>query len=245
MKIIGFSSIDRTLLIYPQMKLIELRGRISIEVGEKSCIGRWDEATYIPCNSSKAPICQHCKVFNACAMCKGICLKDEKTCLEEHVVYLAMFRPDVLKVGVSKSSRFKRRLMEQGADVGAVISSCPDGEIARKIEHTLQKKHNLKNNVRLSKKIKLEAELKLDVWEKAREELNAYSEVWLNYLCGDLWMRPLPLNNAICGKVVGLKGRLLIVDDKNTLYLCDLNNLLGAQIFPAGTLNRQTSLASF
>jgi hypothetical protein len=244
-KIIGFSSIDRTLLIYPQMKLIELKGCLSIEVGERSCIGKWDGPRYIPCSSANAPVCHHCKASNACTMCKGICLKDEKTCTEEHVVYLAMFRPDVLKVGVSKSSRFERRLIEQGADVGALISSCPDGEIARKTEHALQKKHNLQNNVRLSKKIKLEAELNLSVWEKAKEKLNAHSEVWLNYFDGDLWMRPLPLNGAIRGKVVGLKGRLLIVDDKNTLYLCDLNNLLGAKIFPAGILNRQTSLAHF
>ena len=144
MKIIGFSSIDRSLLTYPAMEFIRLEGHLSIGVGKKSCIGRWEDRSYIPCDCSKAPVCQQCKTFDACAMCKGSCLKDEKTCLEAHVVYLAMFRPDILKIGVSKSLRFERRLIEQGADVGAVIASYPNGEIARKIEYTLQKNYGLK-----------------------------------------------------------------------------------------------------
>lgn len=245
MKIIGFSSIDRSLLTYPAMEFIRLEGHLSMGVGKKSCIGRWEGRSYIPCDCSKAPVCQQCKTFDACAMCKGSCLKDEKTCLEAHVVYLAMFRPDILKIGVSKSLRFERRLIEQGADVGAVIASYPNGEIARKIEHTLQKNYGLKKSVRLSEKINLEKELNLDVWETAREDFNAHNEIRLNYLNKNLWMRPLPLNDAIYGNVIGLKGRSLIVDDKNTLYVYDLNNLLGAQIISAVTLHRQTSLCSF
>ena len=58
-------------------------------------------------------------------------------------------------------------------------------------------------------------------------------------------MRPLPLNDAIYGNVIGLKGRSLIVDDKDTLYVYDLNNLLGAQVIPVATSYRQTSLHSF
>jgi len=244
-KIISFSSIDRTLLTYPTMELIKLEGFLSIGVGEKSCIGRWEGQNYIPCEHTKAPICQQCKIFNACAICKGSCLKDEKTCLEEHVVYLAMFRPDILKIGVSKSSRFECRLREQGADVGAIIASYPDGEIARKIEHALQQNYGLKNSVRSSKKINFEKELNLDVWEAAKEDLNARNEIKLNYLNKNLWMRPLPLNDAIYGNVIGLKGRMLIVDNKNTLYVCDLNNLLGAQITSVATSHRQISLYSF
>ena len=245
MKIIGFSSIDRTLLTYPAMEFIRLEGNLSIGVGEKSCIGRWEGRSYIPCDCTEAPVCQQCKMFNACAMCKGSCLKGEKTCLEEHVVYLAMFRPDILKIGVSKFLRFECRLIEQGADVGAVIASYPNGEIARKKEHALQRNYGLKNSVRLSEKINLEKELNLDVWETAREDFNAHYEIRLNYLNKNLWMRPLPLNDAIYGNVIGLKGRSLIVDDKNTLYVYDLNNLLGAQVIPVATSHRQTSLHSF
>ena len=245
MKIIGFSSIDRTLLTYPAMEFIRLEGNLSIGVGKKSCIGRWEGRSYIPCDCTKAPVCQQCKMFNACAMCKGSCLKDEKTCLEEHVVYLAMFRPDILKIGVSKSLRFERRLIEQGADVGAVIASYPNGEIARKTEHKLQRNYGLKNSVRLSEKVNLEKELNLDVWETAREDFNAHNEIRLDYLNKNLWMRPLLLNDAIYGNVIGLKGRRLIVDDKNTLYVYDLNNLLGAQIISVATSHRQTSLHSF
>ena len=87
--------------------------------------------------------------------------------------------------------------------------------------------------------------MNLDVWEAAREDLNARTEIKLNHLNRNLWMRPLPLSDAIYGNVIGLKGRMLIVDNKNTLYVCDLNNLLGAQITSVASSHRQISLCSF
>ena len=68
-------------------------------------------------------------------------MKQKKTCNTEHSVYLAVFAPDIIKVGVSKTPRLKTRLNEQGADVGVEIARYPDGELARKRERGLASTH--------------------------------------------------------------------------------------------------------
>ncbi|MDZ7730657.1 MAG: DUF2797 domain-containing protein [Natrialbaceae archaeon] len=48
--------------------------------------------------------------------------------------HLALFAPDTVKVGVTRTWRLQIRLREQGADRGAKIREVPDGRLAREIE---------------------------------------------------------------------------------------------------------------
>ena len=156
-----------------------------------------------------------------------------------------MFRPDIFKIGVSKASRFKDRLREQGADVAAVMDYLPDGEHARRKERELQRRYGIKGHVRSSQKQHVDKELDWEAWQALKAKSNASDEVRLRYFDEHPWMRPLQVEDALIGRVFGIKGRLLILEEDACLYGFDLNKALGAEVFPINGSKRQTSLKSF
>jgi hypothetical protein len=223
-KIIGFSSLKKTLLAYPSMELLPLSGSLSLGVGRRTCIGKWQAGVY------------------SCAICTGTCLKEEKTCLEEHAVYIAMFRPDIFKIGVTKASRLDDRLREQGADVGAVVDYVLDGELARRRERELQKRYRIKGTVRHSQKMLVDTEIDWAAWDAMKAKMDINGETKLRYFDVPLWMRPLQEKNMLLGRVIGVKGRLVVLEKDATLYGFDLNNILGAEVSPIESSKRQISL---
>jgi hypothetical protein len=241
-KIIGFSSLKKTLLAYPSMELLPLGHNLSLGVGRRTCIGKWQAGVYHPCDSVEVPTCGSCREFNACAICTGTCLKDEKTCLEEHAVYIAMFRPDIFKIGVTKASRLTDRLREQGADVAAVADYISDGELARRRERELQKRYGINGTVRHSQKMHVDTELDWTAWEAMKAKMDVHDEIKLRYFDLPLWMRPLPVKDMLLGRVIGVKGRLVVLEKDGTLYGFDLNHILGAEIFPIRSSKRQIAL---
>ena len=68
-----------------------------------------------------------------------------------HLVYLAWFAPQVIKVGVSQAARKSLRQWEQGSAGTLFIANCPDGIMARQIE-TLTNQQGLRDKIRLSQK---------------------------------------------------------------------------------------------
>ena len=242
MKIIGFSPLNKTLLAYPSMELLPLSGSLSLGIGRRTCIGTWQAGVYRPCDSEEVPVCGSCQQFNACAICTGTCLKDEKTCLEEHAVYVAMFRPDIFKIGVTKASRLDDRLREQGADVAAVADYVADGELARRCERELQKRYGIKGTVRHSQKMLVDTELDWAAWDAMKAKMDIDDETKLRYFDLPLWMRPLQVKDMLLGRVIGVKGRLVVLEKDATLYGFDLNDILGAEVLPIGSSKRQISL---
>jgi hypothetical protein len=175
-------------------------------------------------------------------MCAGTCLKYEKTCLEEHAVYLAMFRPDIFKIGVARASRLDDRLREQGADVAAVADYVLDGELARKRERLLQRRYGIKGTVRHSQKMLVDTELDWAAWDAMNAKMGLQDEIKLRYFELPLRMRPLQVKNMLFGHVIGVKGRLVVLEKDATLYGFDLNDVLGAEVFLIGSSERQISL---
>ncbi|HYB58833.1 MAG TPA: DUF2797 domain-containing protein [Candidatus Acidoferrales bacterium] len=241
-KIIGFSSLKATLLAYPTMELLPLSGSLSLGIGRRTCIGKWHAGVYRSCDNEEVPVCSSCREVNPCAICTGTCLKGEKTCLQEHAVYLAMFRPDIFKIGVAKANRLDDRLREQGADVAAVVDYLVDGELARSRELELQKRYKIKSTVRHSEKTSVDTELDLATWGAMKAKMELQDERRLRYFDLPLWMRPLQVKNELFGRVIGVKGRLLVFEKDATLYGFDLNDVLGAEVFPIGSSERQVSL---
>jgi len=241
-KIIGFSSLKETLLAYPSMEPLPLSGSLSFGIGRRTCIGKWQAGVYHPCDSEEVPVCGSCREFNACAICTGRCLKDEKTCLEEHAVYVALFRPDIFKIGVTKASRLNDRLREQGADVAAVVEYVLDGELARRRERELQECYGIKGTVRHSQKMLLDTELDWAAWDAMKAKMDIHEDIKLRYFDLPLWMRPLQVKNMLLGRFVGVKGRLVVFEKDATLYGFDLNYILGAEVFSIRSSKRQLSL---
>jgi len=224
------------------MELIPLSGSLSLGVGRRTCIGKWQGGVYSSCDSEAVPVCGSCEEFNACAICTGTCLKEEKTCLEEHAVYIAMFRPDIFKIGVTKARRLDDRLREQGADVGAVVDYVLDGELARRRERELQKRYRIKGTVRHSQKMLVDTEIDWAAWDAMKAKMDINGETKLRYFDVPLWMRPLQEKNMLLGRVIGVKGRLVVLEKDATLYGFDLNNILGAEVSPIESSKRQISL---
>jgi hypothetical protein len=224
------------------MELLPLSGSLSLGIGRRTCIGAWQAGVYRPCGSEVVPVCGSCQEFNACAICTGTCLKDEKTCREEHAVYIAMFRPDIFKIGVTKASRLDDRLREQGADVAAVVDYVLDGELARRRERELQKRYGIKGTVRHSQKMLVDTELDWAAWDAIKAKMDIHDETTLRYFDLPLWMRPLQAKNVLLGRVIGVKGRLVVLEKDATLYGFDLNHILGAEVFPIRSSTRQISL---
>ena len=153
-----------------------------------------------------------------------------------------MFRPDIFKIGVTKASRLDDRLREQGADVAAVADYVLDGELARRRERELQKRYGIKGTVRHSQKMLVDTELDWAAWDAMKAKMDIHDEDSAPLFDLPLRMRPLQAKNMLLGSVIGVKGRLVVLEKDATLYGFDLNHILGAEVFPIRSSTRQISL---
>ena len=122
---------------------------IKVEEKEKICSGSYNNGVYSPCPNNekgvkKCEICKKADDYFPCQYCNGFnCdrFRDVKieNCDSEHMVYLALFTPDIIKVGVSKLSRGKTRQFEQGSHFTRIFAEKCSGIQARRIESFLTK----------------------------------------------------------------------------------------------------------
>lgn len=117
---------------------------------ERFCVGTINPLTmeYINCNNKVEMNncqCNKCKFmfeFYKCVRCHGNdCDVHNKVskdyCETPHLVYLAYFPGEKLKVGTASIQRKESRLLEQGALHAMYIARTPSGKIARQIEKEL------------------------------------------------------------------------------------------------------------
>lgn len=229
MRIIGYSSSDRALFVSPGPQAIDISGEVALTLGRRGCIGRWDGERHVPCDSDDAPQCAKCGggIPDPCVACRGECRKPEKTCIEEHSVYLAVFAPGAVKVGVSRAWRLPARLEEQGADAGFEIARLPDGEAARRMEASLRAKYP----DRMSFEDKLASGPVDAAIKTVMGQYRAIRALRFERFPRDLWMRPIVLRPqegmAISGRTFGIKGQALVLEKLGTLYAVNLDALTG------------------
>lgn len=129
-------------------------GQFSFAVGPKRhCVGNRDIVEHRPmgCPDGKEVIghlhkCEKCEqddLLKFCARCTGNrCFITNQVmlerCAQEHVIYLAYFPPDTVKIGVAHGRRKYIRLYEQGALCALLVFSCPDGKTARQLENLIR-----------------------------------------------------------------------------------------------------------
>jgi hypothetical protein len=156
-----------------------------------------------------------------------VCLRPEKTCFEEHSVYLAVFAPGAIKVGVTRTWRLPARLEEQGADAGFEIARLPDGEAARRMEASLRAKYP----DRMSFEDKLSSGPVDEAVKAVKKDHGIIRELHFEPFPGDLWMRPIVLKPqegmTISGRTFGIKGQALVLEKLGTLYAINLDSLAG------------------
>ncbi|CAJ37760.1 DUF2797 domain-containing protein [Methanocella arvoryzae] len=229
MRIIGYSSIDKALVVAPGPKVLDISSGIAMTLTGRGCAGRWDGDKYIPCDSSVAPYCQRCVgAADACVICRGECRKPEKTCNEEHSVYLAVFAPSTIKVGVSRTYRLETRLNEQGADEGYEIARFPDGEAARRLERELSAKYP--DRLGFTDKIKAGCIDRAAI-DATITDFTPIRRFSFKYFPRELWMAPIlikpDVGMTVSGTVFGVKGQALVLEKYDTLYAMSLDSLIG------------------
>lgn len=111
------------------------------------CVGAKVKGEYRPCpkkntGQKKCEICKKTEDYFPCQFCNGFnCsrFRDEKipNCDADHMVYLALFDGDLVKVGVSGIKRGKARQFEQGSHFTRILATGMSGVMARRIETTL------------------------------------------------------------------------------------------------------------
>jgi hypothetical protein len=250
MKIISYSPIDRTLVLAPDLTELDISENISLVLKKRGCGGRWEGDKYVPCGSADAPFCARCSAPpDPCVTCRGECRKPEKTCNVEHSVYLAIFAPGLVKVGVSKTHRLETRLMEQGADMGLEIARFPDGELARRRERELALTYP--DRVTFESKVYgISQPVNGETLQMVHRRYDAGSVMRFDYFREKPWMKPIVLvpheNMAVSGRVLGIKGQALVLEKGRTLYAVNLDGLIGYDIEAGkGSVNLQTSLFEY
>ena len=203
-------------------------------LGERHCAGTTTDAGHIRCSEPTAPQCPQHRSTWVCAKCTGTCLKDEMDCTEPHVVYLAAFAPDTFKVGVTKEWRLETRLREQGADRGGLVTTVPDGRIAREREAEIAE--SVPDRVRVpTKRAGLHRSVDTEAWNELCATYGVGDEDRYTFDYGlDLRNRPVAETIA-AGTVRGIKGRVVVIERAGSTYAVDLRDLVGHEVTSGGT----------
>lgn len=235
-----------------------------------SCVGSMQKGKYVPCpdkvvGKKKCERCKKAEDYFPCQFCNGFnCSKFRdikiENCDADHMVYLALFNEEIVKVGVSRFTRGKARQFEQGSHYTRIFASGMSGVTARRIEHTIgkagfkdkipasQKKHILlpKISVKEGKKILDEK------FEFAKENLLSHMPEMAKYIVeNEFWdvrekysndfnaleSSTLPIHfeqleegESIGGKLVGVKGSFLLIDTGTEIATVLAKNYVGKEI---------------
>jgi hypothetical protein len=209
--------------------------------------------------------------INPCLMCNGKeCLTnnpDLKNICENSIayVYLASFGKERVKVGVAHGSRLPQRWVEQGANLAKRII-IGNGMEVRKYEDVIHKSLRLLIGLRTSMKIDtlwkndINSEI-LALQEVEKEIKDRFPDLPFHqdqlynldeiYKLPNIENRPIKLNIKkdvqISGKILGVKGSLLLLDVKDIPHFINLRHLMGRRIKPQeGEIdNIQTILDKF
>jgi hypothetical protein len=138
---------------------------------ERRCVGRYNKEGYNPCPSRT-----RVERFDQCSGCASVWIGhqecifeprcdgskcDSDICRRKHVVYVA-FHGDMVKIGMTSSSRLKERGIEQGADAIAPLVECDHRMAARAAENQIS--HLLKARQTVSKKESLRTMMRYPDW---------------------------------------------------------------------------------
>ena len=222
---------------------LEAGTSLAYTLESRHCAGTIHDGDHLACKRPSTPYCEFHTSTWVCARCTGTCLKDEMDCYQEHAVYIAAFAPNTFKVGVTKSRRLETRLREQGADRAAHIHTVSNGRIAREIEAEIAER--LVDRVHTPTKVaSLAATVDETAWETTLAEFDVLDRFTLDYGL-ECKRQPVPETIA-AGTVIGVKGRLLILENGGTTYAVDMRDLVGYTVATGETSrNLQSSLGSF
>lgn len=194
---------------------------LAYSLGERHCAGIVQNGRHDPCPNPGVPYCEtHTVPWSVASNADSE---------EEHAVYLAAFAPATFKVGVTRTWRLERRLREQGADRAAHVFTVADGRIAREVEDDVDEDPRLTQFVQVSQKLPgLHREVDESAWESLLDDFTVHERFAFDYGLS-LTEQPVP-ETLLSGTVLGVKGRVLVLERGGTRYAVDMRDLLGHEV---------------
>ena len=219
---------------------------------EKFCTGWYDikTSTNYPCEThqlvqerySDCYICRAKTGFNpAFYNTAEISATQEEFNKQPHSVYIAYFGDDVFKAGITATKRGLKRLYEQGALFHAIVANVPNANEARKLEARLIR-NGLKESVLKSTKsgilkhsINKEKErAKFQEFVKTTNYPEAEIKSDIDLYFFDSYkeepIKPFSDETTRSGKIKGIVGRYLILENNERLYGLWLSDYFGKKV---------------
>jgi hypothetical protein len=218
----------------------------------------------------KCSLCIQADLVHPCLICNGTeCTAEprfKKICEKSTAyVYIASFGLKKVKIGVAHFTRIPQRWIEQGANLAKRII-VGNGIEARRFEHAIHNSLNVLSGLKTAKKVdtlwKKPNTKEIDELSKTEEEIkkrfpeypyyqDPFHDLSEIYNLPPLDRRPLELklkkNLQISGKILGVKGALLLLDIGALPYYLNLKHLIGKKIRleEANVMIMQTALDKF
>jgi hypothetical protein len=240
-QIVGYRSDDPALLVAERggvrRQSLIAGTELAYTLRERHCAGTMDGEHHLACERERAPYCEIHTTPWAVA--------NNRDSEEEHAIYLAAFVPAVFKVGVTRRERLETRLREQGADRAAHVLTVSNGRAARERETAIATDHDITERVRVATKIRgFGMEIDEGSWTELLDGFNVREEFSFEY---GLVLDGRPVAETILSGVVrGVKGRVLVLDHRNTTYAVDMRDLVGYELHEGATDRElQASLDGF
>ncbi len=221
---------------------------ISVDKSIKYCVGWYDIESHTNhlCEShavvdAKYESCFACRKktdFNpAFYNTSNISAKQARYNDAPHSVYIAYFGNGLVKAGIMSDSRGLERLYEQGALLYSIVASCPNATAAHNLESSLIQK-GLKNSITKKQKTDTLSNIfDVDAEQQTFQTIlndkgYADNEIVSNidtFFFGGYPKAPVQEfgDHAASGRVRGIVGRYLILENNGQLYGYWLTNLCG------------------
>lgn len=169
---VGFSRNEKPLLLLQEDDTftdLHPLGRtltVSFDTRQRYCTGWRDISTgerfvcpdhhLIDTKYEQCSSCQKRTGFNpAFYHATSVSSQQEARNQEPHILYLAHFGKDVIKVGISHAKRGRSRLLEQGARSAIILEELSSAHIARHYEERIARLHGFSETIQQRKKIDL------------------------------------------------------------------------------------------
>ena len=227
------------------------------DTSKKYCVG-WHEiqsGEIFPCpdNSIGETECAKCRArtgFNpAFYNTSNISEVQSKRNLEPHILYLAYFGGEIVKVGIAHHRRKLVRLLEQGALQAIVLDELPSANVARQYEEKIAHLDSYTESVQSATKRKLLLNPKsvtkaFDRLNNSQAQIN--SELQTNFVGKPIDLLPYYSNDTVprnflylnathpilSGKLVGLVGKHLLLESDHRIVCVSVDNYVGRNFEP-------------
>jgi hypothetical protein len=244
--------------LLPLNKTITLK----IDTSTRFCIGWGDittgerfvcpDTTQVDTKYEQCPPCQKRTGFNpAFYHASSVSEQQEARNLQPHILYLAYFSPDTIKVGISLAARGHSRLLEQGARSAIILEIFSSAHIARQYEAKIASLPGFAETVLLRKKLSVldapytearAATLLTDAKSKAEAALGiSFPKAITKHFNARFFPSTMPdltdtfdcsEKHFISGDAIGMLGSLFFCkqQDQDTLLFLPLKKLIGYQL---------------